>query len=145
MMVAVAYSSASGNFRRWLRVYAAINTVLYFVVVMTGVFIPIKFLISFELLLIVTAPSVIAFFIIHGWLYFKYKESPDLVYLGTWIWLGITISAYFLYLISGNTTVLWEMGIWFSENDVLHIGLILWMIYIACFLSPRVKDKAFVL
>ena len=91
-------------------------------------------------LLVVIAPSIIAFFVIHGWMYFKYKESLDLVYLGIWIWLGITIAAYFLYLVSGNTAMFWGKGIWFSENDVLHIGLIIWMICIARFLSPRVKD-----
>jgi hypothetical protein len=107
---------------------------------MVGAFIPIKFLISFELLLVVAAPSIIAFFVINGWRYAKHKQSIDLIYLGTWVWLGITIAAYFLYLISGNTASLWAKGIWFSENDVLHIGLILWMIYIAGILAPRVKD-----
>lgn len=140
MMLAVAYSSASGRLRRGLSVYAFINAFVYFVIVMVGTFIPVKFLISFELLLVVTAPSIIAFFVIHGWRYFKYKESLDLVYLGIWIWLGITIAAYFLYLVSGNTEMFWEKGIWFSENDVLHIGLIIWMICITRFLSPRVKD-----
>jgi len=109
---------------------------------MVGAFIPVKILISFELLLIVTAPNIIAFFAIHGWRYSQHKEKPDLVYLGTWLWLGITIAAYFLYLISSNTTSLWAKGIWFSENDVLHIGLILWMLYIARILAPHVKDTS---
>jgi len=140
MMIAVVHSSTAGRLRKGLSVYAVVNAVLYFIVVMIGAFIPVRFLISFEFLLIVAAPSIIAFFALHGWRYFKYKASLDLAYLGTWVWLGVTIVAYFLYLVSGNTTVLWEKGIWFSENDVLHIGLILWMICIARFLSPRVKD-----
>lgn len=140
MILAVAYSSVSGKLRKWLLVYAVVNAALYFLIVMIGVFTPVKFLISFELLLIVTAPSIITFFVIHGWLYFRHKDTIALIYLGTWIWLGMTIVAYFLYLLSGNTTALWEKGIWFSENDVLHIGLIVWMVYIVRFLSPRVKD-----
>jgi len=140
MMLAVAYSSADGKLRKWLSVYAILNAVLYFIFVMVGTFIPIKFLVSFELLLVVTAPSIISFFVINGWRFAKIKQPLDLNYLGTWIWLGITIAAYFLYLISGNTASLWAKGIWFSENDVLHIGLILWMIYIARILAPRMKD-----
>ena len=140
MTLAVAYSSTSGKLRKVFSIYAIANAVLYFIVVMIGVFVPVKFLISFELLLVVAAPGILAFFVINGWRYFKYKLNPDLVLLGTWLWLGITIAAYFLYLISGNTAALWRNGIWFSENDVLHIGLIIWMIYIAFILAPKVKD-----
>lgn len=140
MMLAIAHSSADGKLRKWLSVYALINAVIYFGLVMAGAFIPVKFLISFELLLIVAAPSVIAFFAINGWRYAKYKLNVDLVALGAWVWLGLTIAAYFLYLISGNTAVLWAKGIWFSENDVLHIGLIVWMIYLAAALAPRIRD-----
>ena len=140
MMLAVAHSSADGKLRKWLSIYALINMVLYFGLVMAGAFIPVKFLISFELLLVVAAPSVIAFFAINGWQYAKYKLDADLVSLGAWLWLGLTIAAYFLYLISGNTVVLWANGIWFSENDVLHIGLIVWMIYLAVVLAPRIRD-----
>jgi hypothetical protein len=140
MMLAMAYSSAAGKLRRWLIGYAIFNAAIYFALVMVGTSIPVKFLISFEFLLVVTAPSILAFFIIGGWRYTNQKQRLDLLYLGTWIWLGITIAAYFLYLISGNTASLWARGVWFSENDVLHIGLILWMVYIAGFLAPRVKD-----
>ncbi len=141
MTLAVAYSSTTGKLRKSLSIYAIANAVLYFIIVMIGAFIPIKFLISFELLLVVAAPGIIAFFIINGWRYYKYKINQDLVLLGTWIWLGITIAAYFLYLISGNTAALWAKGFWFSENDVLHIGLIIWMFYIAIALAPQVKDS----
>ncbi|MBL0347785.1 hypothetical protein [Candidatus Villigracilis affinis] len=140
MMLAVAHSSADGKLRKWLSMYALINAVFYFGLVMAGAFIPVKFLISFELLLVVAAPSVIAFFAINGWRYAKYKLNADLVSLGAWLWLGLTIAAYFLYLISGNTAALWAKGIWFSENDVLHIGLIVWMIYLAVALAPRIRD-----
>lgn len=141
MTMAVAYSSTTGKLRKMLSVYAIVNAVVYSIVVMIGTFIPIKFLISFELLLVVSAPGIITFFIINSWRYFKFKQSLDLTLLGTWIWLGVTIAAYFLYLISGNTATLWAKGIWFSENDVLHIGLIIWMLYIAFVLVPKVKDN----
>ena len=140
MMLAVAWSSAMGKLRRGLLLYAILNAVLYSILVILGVFLPVKFLISFEFLLMVSAPGVIAFFVINGWRYARQKRSIDFIYLGTWIWLGITIAAYFLYLISGNTASLWTKGIWFSENDVLHIGLILWMLYIRVILAPRVTD-----
>ncbi len=141
MMLAVAYSSTTGKLRKALSVYSVINAIIYFIIVMIGVFIPVKFLISFELLLVASAPGIIIFFVINGWRYFKFKQSLDLTLLGTWIWLGVTIAAYFLYLISGNTTSLWAKGMWFSENDVLHIGLIIWMLYIAFVLAPKVKDN----
>lgn len=142
MMLAIAYSSTHGKLRKWLSIYAILNGIIYFIIIIVGAFIPVKFLISFELLLIVTAPNIITFFVINGLRYLKQKRPEDLVYLGTWLWLGLTIAAYFLYLISGFTTTIWEKGIWFSENDVLHIGLILWMIYIARILAPRVKDAS---
>lgn len=61
--------------------------------------------------------------------------------LGAWAWLALTMAAYFVYLLSGLTQTLWAQGRWFSENDVLHIGLILWMIYLALVVAPRVRDE----
>jgi hypothetical protein len=66
----------------------------------------------------------------------------DLALLGAWAWLALTLGAYFIYLMLGFAQTLWARGIWFSENDVLHIGLIIWMIYLARVVAPQVKDAA---
>ena len=107
-----------------------------------GVAIPVKFLISFEFLLAVGFPGILAFFIINGRRYSQFKQPLDMALLITWVWLGITIIAYFVYFISGNAAALWAKGIWFTENDVLHIGLILWMFYITFSIAPKTRDLA---
>jgi hypothetical protein len=58
------------------------------------------------------------------------------------VWLLLTMVAYWLYDRLDITPKLWAKGrgIWFSQNDVLHIGLILWMIYIATVVANRVND-----
>jgi hypothetical protein len=140
MLLAVAFTSTTGKLCESLSVYAIANAVLYFIVVMVGVSVPVKFLISFEFLLAAGFPGILALFLINGWRYNKYRQPLDKVLLVTWVWLGITIIAYFIYFMSGNTLVLWNKGIWFSENDVLHIGLIIWMLYIAFAVAPRTRD-----
>jgi amino acid transporter len=140
MLVSGTYSSCGERNRKVLRYYAILNFALYSVLVISGVFFLNKFLISFELLLIFTAPTILVLFFLNGWRYFRYRENKDLALLITWIWLGVTIGAYFIYLTLGFTDALWARGIRFSENDVLHIGLIGWMIYIAVYVANRVTD-----
>jgi hypothetical protein len=141
MLLAQAYACATGKGRNTLIIYALINFAVYALTVLIGLMVPIKFLISFEWLLIVTAPTIVLFIILNGWRYRKFKQSKDLALLGAWAWLAVTIGAYFLYLISGLTQNLWAQRIWFSENDVLHIGLIIWMIYLALIVAPHVEDE----
>jgi hypothetical protein len=69
---------------------------LYTVLVIIGVITLNKFLLSFELLLIVTAPTILFLLILNGWRYFNDRESMDLALLVTWLWLGIIIAGYFL-------------------------------------------------
>lgn len=140
ILAAVAYSSSVGKMRKLLLGYAMVNAVIYTVVVLVGTFIPVKFMISFELMLLLTAPSILVLFIINGMRYIKQKEYLDLLLLYTWLGLGFTIGAYYLYYLSGLTATLWEKGFWFSENDVLHIGLILWMLFVGFYMAPKIKD-----
>jgi hypothetical protein len=145
MMMAEAYSCAAGRWRKVLWVYGLVNAVLYVIVVLVGAFVPVKFLISFEMLILFTAPTILIFFVLNGWRYCKLKGGLDLALLVTWIGLGITTGTYYLYLELGIAEELWAEGIWLSANDVLHIGLIIWMIYIALVVAKRVIDVTVVL
>jgi hypothetical protein len=141
MMMAEAYVFPSGKWRKGLIGYALANIALYAVTLITGVLSLNKFLISFELLLLVTAPSIVALLVLSIWRYAKFRDPMDLGLMITWIWLGLVIDAYFTALQLGITEAFWEKGFWFSENDVLHIGLISWMLYIAIRLAKRVHDS----
>jgi hypothetical protein len=140
MMMATAYCCTVRSWRKVLSVYALVNAALYVTIVLTGAIVPVKFLISFEMLIFFAAPNILILFLLNSWRYHELEGGMDLALLGTWTWLGITIGAYHLYLELGIAQKLWAQGIWFSENDVLHIGLIIWMIYIALIVAARVVD-----
>ncbi|MCP4761308.1 MAG: hypothetical protein GY870_05975 [archaeon] len=142
MMIAQSYSCASGKKLKIkiMQFYAFINMLIYMIIIGIGSIIPVRFLISFELMLLFLAPSIIFFFYLNVKRYLKQKKRMDLVLIGVWISLGIVMVFYYLYLMLGFTEVLWEHGFWFSENDVLHIGLILWMIYIRVMILKYVID-----
>jgi len=142
MLLAEAYACAVGKRRRALTIYAVANAAVYAAVVLTGALIPVKFLISFELLILFAAPTILMFFMLNGKRYARLRDDMDLALLGAWTWLALTLGAYFLYLMLGITQTLWATGFWFSENDVLHISLIIWMIYLARVVAPRLKDAA---
>jgi hypothetical protein len=142
LLIAQAYACAGGRGRRALIGYALINLVVYTSLVLIGTLIPVQFLISFEFLLVAAAPGLVIMIALNAWRYHKYRQRKDLALLGTWIWLVLTIAAYFIYYLSGLTQTLWARQIWFTENDVLHVGLMGWVIYIVLVVARRVEDEA---
>jgi hypothetical protein len=140
MLAAVAYSSAAGRLRRALLAYAMLNIVAYTIVVLIGVLALVPFLISFEMLILFVAPNIVIFLILNGWRAYRYRDGLDIALLVTWIWLVAAIGLYFLYLSLDFGGELWRQGLWFSENDVLHIGLITWMVVIVLALPGRMVD-----
>ena len=141
MLIAGAYSGCLGRLRKVLIYYAFFIVVCYGATVLIGAAFLNEFLISFELLLIITAPTIIFLFILNSWRYYKFRDPMDFALLVTWIWLGLIIGLYFLYWSLDITDEFWDQGVWFSENDILHIGLILWMIYISVYIAKLVKDR----
>jgi len=141
MLIAQAYSCSDGKWRKRMIAYAQIHASLYTLAVLVGAYVPIQFLISFEFLLFVSAPTILFFIALNGWRFARFKQLMDLALLGTWGWLILTIAAYFGYYLSGMTHRLWAQGFWFSENDVLHVGLIIWMIYITVVLTRVLLDQ----
>ena len=52
--------------------------------------------------------------------------------------------AYFAYYAAGITAIVWDdgAGFYFSENDVLHIGLILWLWYVVAVVGRHLRDAS---
>jgi len=142
MLVAVAYSCTEGSLRVILSVYALVSAVVYVILTLVGGIVPVKSLITFNLMVRVSTPILVLFFVLNGWRYYLLREPMDLALLGTWILLLLTSAAYCIYNDLNITQKLWARGegIWFSQNDMLHICLILWVIYIATVVANRVKD-----
>jgi hypothetical protein len=142
MLIAVAYSCTTGALHTMLVAYAVVTAAVYTVLALVGGWVPVKSLITFELMVWVSTPMVLIFLILNGWRYYALGDAMDLVLLGTWILLLLVSVVYCLYDNLDITRKLWAkgQGIWFSQNDVLHIGLIVWMLYIAMLLPDRVRD-----
>ena len=140
IFLAVAYSSSTGLWRKLLVGYALFNAVAYLGLLLAGSYFPVKSWISFEMLILVASPGILLYFFINLFRYIKKRAPLDRALVGTWLGLGLTTAAYFLFYTSGIPETLWARGIWFTANDVLHIFLIAWMLYIGWVVAPLVQD-----
>lgn len=143
MAAAMAWSSATGSARRWILRWAGLNAALYTVATVVGALVPVKALITFTTLLVAAAPNLLLFYVLAGLGYHRYRDTEDRRLLIAWIWLLVVMIAYVVYNALGITAILWQdgAGIWFSEDDVLHLGLMTWMGYLGWRLAPVIVDK----
>ena len=130
MLAGVAYACTKGLLRRLLLTYALVNTAIYCFVAAAGAFLPNRFMISFEMLVLFSTPAFLACFIINGWRYISKKSDKDNILLRAWIIMFATNVLYYAYLLLGYTQLLWSKGFWFSENDVLHVLMLVWVWYV---------------
>ena len=142
MLIAIAYAGTRAPARTWFIGYSVLNAVAYLVVAALGVLLPSKFLLSFELLILFAVPGIIAVLVIA---IVRYRQSRDPLYARI-IWAALLLVvvqvAYFAYFASGLTQTLWATGtgFYFSENDVLHVGMIFWLIYAVVALGGPLRD-----
>lgn len=141
MLVAVAYSSTEGMLRRLLLLYALVTGTLYTISTFLGGIVPVKSLITFRWMVWVSTPVLVVVFIINGYRYYTNNDPMDLALVATWTLLILTSCTYSLYDRLNITEKLWkDRGIWFSQNDILHVCLIFWMIYIATTVTSLIRD-----
>jgi hypothetical protein len=144
LLVAVAYSCTEGTLQTALLGYALVTAAAYVILVFIGGIIPVKSLITFELMVLVSTPIFLVVVLLNGWRYYTLGTPLDLALTGAWALLLFTMAAYWLYDNLDLTPKLWAKGkgIWFSQNDVLHIGLIAWMLYVAMAVTEHVADHS---
>jgi len=129
-LIATSYTNANGKFRKAIQLYAAMNTIGYAILVLYGMLASAKFALSFECMSLISAPSIIFLLCLHAINYIKKNDKMNLLLLITWLIFVAVGIVYILYLYFGFTSVLWKRNIWFSENDVLHLGMIAWVYFL---------------
>ena len=140
MLAGVAYACIAGLARRLVLTYALVNTIAYCGVAAAGAFLPDRFLISFEMLVLFSTPAFLACFLINGWRYIIKKSAKDKILLRAWIIMFLTNTLYYAYLLLGYTETLWSNGFWFSENDVLHVLMLIWVWYVGTAVVGIMRD-----
>jgi hypothetical protein len=138
--IAVAYASLSTRSQRFWTAYALISTGFYVFIVIIGLFRSNRILLSFELMIAFTGCGGFAIFSQSLIQYVKSREVLIKKIIGVYCGLVITIIFYFLALLSGIGPRLWANGIWFNENDVLHLMMLLWVGFTYKLLHPSLKD-----
>jgi hypothetical protein len=138
MVVAVAYALATPRARRAISIYAVLNLLVYVAVTVAGMLMPSAFLLSFELLLIFAVPALV----IATVLAIRRWHLP-LARRILWVLVLLVLVqvAYLAYFALGITESLWTSGIYFSANDVLHVGMLAWLAVTAWVLGPSLKDS----
>jgi len=142
LIIAVVNSSIEQAKRKFFYIYAVVNSILYTIILFSGAFIPDQFMVSFEMMVLFTMPGFIALFVINLKNYKKTKDIMEKKLMTVWLLLAVVLAAYFAYMFLGITDKLWNKGIWFSDNDVFHIGLIFWIAYIYKGTARYIKDKS---
>jgi hypothetical protein len=140
LVIAVSYCCASDRVRKILTRYALITGSVYLIIMIIGVLMPNQFLISFELMVLFLVPSYFLMFLLNLWNYKNTKKLVDIRLITAWIGMLLLTISYFAFFLSGISKVLWQSGIWFNANDVLHLLLIGWALYIHLKVEPLILD-----
>lgn len=142
MVAAVAHARASGNRRLAILVFAAVNAIVYTGLALLGALVPVGALLRFDVFLAFSAPAlllVLAIGAIGAW---RRDDALGRSLVVATLWLVLTFVAYYAYAAAGMTRTLWDdgAGFYFSENDVLHVGMIGWLAYAGTVVVRRLRD-----
>ena len=135
MLVAVGYACTRPGMRRAITWYALANALLYCAVLIAGVMMPSALLLSFTVLMLFAVPGIVIVMVV-SW------STNRTIFTAALLLIGVNV-AYYVYWAAGFTAALYQNGdgFYFSENDVLHVGYIAWLIYIAVRLGPTLADR----
>jgi len=127
MAIAFAQEFLRKDRQKHLIGYAKVALIVYTVLLVMGSILENRLLISYEIFTIFFMPLFVVFFVINIINYRKHKDKLNRSFIQLWIWFLIVNVAYYVYYIPGFTESLFEnTGIYFSANDVLHLGLMGW-------------------
>jgi hypothetical protein len=139
--IGIVYASLPERTYKFWHAYSLISTLVYVIVVIIGTIISNRFLISFEFMtFFCLIGGGILFIQVIGQL--RSGGNPIILKIGgTWLLVVAVIVCYYIALLSGFASRLWAQGIWFNENDVLHVLMIAWILLMYKLLGKSLVDK----
>ena len=130
MLAAVFIDSTTGILRNMVLGYGITLSLLYPLSTLYWTTIPKPYFLTFEYMAAISTPAYLFLLAFNGWNYIENPNSHDSNLWILWISLFAVMGCYLLYGRSGIPERLWKKKLWFSDNDLLHLGLILWMAYL---------------
>lgn len=127
LVAATGYTSVKEIGRKRLIRFAIIDSLAYSIFLLVGAIIPIRFMVSYEGFMVFIGGNFVLMFIMNIRYYLTHRDQLNLSLI--WLWVGFLIVniGYFVALFAGFAAPLYaQYGIWFNENDTLHLLLILW-------------------
>lgn len=141
LVAATGYTSLGVTGRKRLILFSIIDSLAYSVYLLIGAVLPVKFLISYEGFMAFIGVNFIIMFILNIRHYLRYKDPLNRNLIIIWIGFLVVNIGYFVFLLWGLGAKLYlKFGMWFTENDVLHILLIVWTFMIFFLLRKNAAD-----
>ena len=128
LVAATAFSSARGKLRKCVLVFSVADGIAYSLFLIIGSLLPNRFLVSYEGFMAFIGINFLFMFVLNILHYHKERDRLNRNMIMIWVGFLVVNLGYFAALFSGYASNLYDKaGIWFNENDVLHVLLILWM------------------
>lgn len=142
MGFAFAKQFTTGPTQSRLKKYSEIALIAYTMLLLLGSILEHRFLLSYELFTLFFMPLFLIFFLINLRRFQTQKDDLNRNFVILWILFLFVNLAYYAYYLPGITQTLYEnSGIWFSANDVLHVGLIGWFGYFYLYVLPHLHSQ----
>jgi hypothetical protein len=141
LVAATGYTSTGVIGRKRLIKFALIDSAAYSVYMFVGAVLPVKFLISYEGFMAFIGVNFLIMFILNLLHYKKHKDNLNRNLIYIWISFLIVNFGYFVFLLGNIGANFYQnFGVWFNENDALHVLLILWSCIILVLLRKDLRD-----
>ncbi len=141
LVAATGYTSLGQTGRRRTLWFAIIDSVLFSLFMFIGAIEPVRFMVSYEGFMAFMGGNFMLMFILNLRHTLLHKDHLNRRLVFIWISFLLVNLGYFAFLLGGFGSALYQnYGIWFNENDALHVLLILWALQIFLTLRKDLKD-----
>ncbi|MBN2876418.1 MAG: hypothetical protein JXL85_02085 [Bacilli bacterium] len=142
MAIAFSRSILRPEYQKWMIYPVSIALVVYTTLLIVGSVTETYFLITYELFTIFFMPVFVVLFIINIFQFKKHRDALNRSFISLWLLFLLVNILYYVYYLPDITGILFrQTGIWFSANDVLHIGLIIWFVYFERRICPKLTNE----